>query len=532
MIHALVAGLLLIFSPSSRRAPLLILLAALMVVQVRAQEDCGLANTISYPVDTSQFRLVQDFAALSTRHQGRYHTGEDWAATRGTSYGQPVRAAAAGRVTYSSERGWGRDGGVVIIEHRFASGDIAYTQYGHILPTATMPFPPRLSCVQAGQVIGTIGDARPAPHLHFEVRSGSPDTPGPGYSRELPQTLNWLDPGRFISNQQAWLHQAHAWHVVLSDGQRGPIAPPLMLADQSLMILTDNFLRRVTPDGRILWRYTLEGPAVSITGHQGSPLLTYADGTMQRMSLDGAPGESWQVAASFAGAPFTLGDALVYPASGGGLVAIDNTRRIILWQQADAEPFLRAHVTGVDNVALIALLSPDNRMRVYDADGAPIDDKSLRGPASFITGPEGGLFAYTRGGFWRIGADGLWSLAMVSAPSMQPAGAALRAEGRLILFDGERMQVYNQDDSLLWELPVNGVTGLSELDLIGGRLLLTSTGGDIAAISTEGRLCAQLRVYSEPGARVWSDLGPDNLLRVAVADQVLALDWFRLTQAC
>ncbi|MBC7810580.1 MAG: hypothetical protein H7175_05505, partial [Burkholderiales bacterium] len=81
-----------------------------------AQEQCGFAQSIDFPIDTNLFRIAQDFGSPSPRHQGRYHTGEDWYGIRGESFGQPVRAIAAGRVTYSAVNGWGRDGGVVIIE--------------------------------------------------------------------------------------------------------------------------------------------------------------------------------------------------------------------------------------------------------------------------------------------------------------------------------------------------------------------------------------------------------------------------------
>ncbi|HLV37098.1 MAG TPA: hypothetical protein VKY59_18390, partial [Spirillospora sp.] len=74
-------------------------------------QQCGVVDNLSYPVDTSVFRLAQDFGAPSPRHQGRYHTGEDWfLGRRAENYGVglPVYAAASGRVTFSSPIGWGR----------------------------------------------------------------------------------------------------------------------------------------------------------------------------------------------------------------------------------------------------------------------------------------------------------------------------------------------------------------------------------------------------------------------------------------
>ncbi len=138
-----------------------------LLLTFTAQPQCGVADSISYPIDTNQFRLGQNYGTASPRHQGRFHTGEDWFAGRGASLGQPVRAAARGRVTYGSPLAWGRDGGVIIIEHTFPDGSIFYTQYGHLTQGEDQTFPPRLSCVEKGDLLGYIGTARPAPHLHF-----------------------------------------------------------------------------------------------------------------------------------------------------------------------------------------------------------------------------------------------------------------------------------------------------------------------------------------------------------------------------
>src|SRR5688572_25737650 len=89
----------------------------LFAVPSAAQADCGIVDELSFPVNTTAYTLAQDFAVASSRHQGMYHTGEDWYGGRGTSFGQPVSAIAKGRVTYSYATGWGRDAGVVIIEH-------------------------------------------------------------------------------------------------------------------------------------------------------------------------------------------------------------------------------------------------------------------------------------------------------------------------------------------------------------------------------------------------------------------------------
>jgi murein DD-endopeptidase MepM/ murein hydrolase activator NlpD len=111
-----------LFRPLSAAVALLLAFAA----PVSAQTQCGFATSVSFPVDPAQFQIAQDFGAPSPRHQGRYHTGEDWYGGR-ESYGTYVRSIANGRVTFSSPNGWGRDGGVIIIEHSFPDGTTAYS---------------------------------------------------------------------------------------------------------------------------------------------------------------------------------------------------------------------------------------------------------------------------------------------------------------------------------------------------------------------------------------------------------------------
>src|SRR5688572_25641196 len=76
--------------------------SVLAVGVISAQDtQCGIVESVAYPVDTDVFQLAQRFGAPSPRHNGRYHTGDDWSGGA-DSMGQPVYAIARGRVTYSS----------------------------------------------------------------------------------------------------------------------------------------------------------------------------------------------------------------------------------------------------------------------------------------------------------------------------------------------------------------------------------------------------------------------------------------------
>jgi murein DD-endopeptidase MepM/ murein hydrolase activator NlpD len=97
---------------------------------------------------------------------GRMHTGVDFHA----DYGEPIHAAAAGRVVWSGPRGG--YGNCVVIDH---GGQFA-TLYGH----ASELYANVGDHVDAGATIAAVGSTGLAtgPHLHFEVRIlGNPVDP-------------------------------------------------------------------------------------------------------------------------------------------------------------------------------------------------------------------------------------------------------------------------------------------------------------------------------------------------------------------
>ena len=127
-----------------------------------------------------------------------WHAGEDW----GVKAGTVVRSVANGTVRYADPR-YSYPGRVVIIEHKLSSGEVVYSQYGHLTALSVE----NGTVVKKGDPIGKVLDQGSNSHLHWEMReffSGSDICarsviPGPGYTYpEHPDKEGYLDPSEFI----------------------------------------------------------------------------------------------------------------------------------------------------------------------------------------------------------------------------------------------------------------------------------------------------------------------------------------------
>lgn len=492
------------------------------------QDTCPVVNAVNFPVDPTTYTIAQDYAARSPRHDGRYHTGEDWVIPGGAPSGGIVRAVATGRVTYALPLAWGRDGGVIILEHTLPDGTVAYSVYGHLREADGVPFPALGACVERGTALGVIGDARPVPHLHFEIRTENGSTPGPGYTATYPDFIGYRRPSAFITEWAARLSVAVRWVTTLRD-PGGPLAPPLLLNDNSALVLTPGAVTRILPDGRAFWRTTLDRPAVAVTGAAGAALVHYADGTVAPITPDGALLAGWQLEIAPAGAPFMLEDLLVFPTANGRLAALDATRRTVVWEAGAAPPFTGAHVAG----QVIALRTADNVLLTLGrANLRELDRAQLRPTSAVAANPNGDLFVYTRTGLWRVLADGVWEPAPHAATAPTgPAGLAALPNSDVLLYDGETLARLTPDGTARWRVPLPGVRGRVALYAIDERALLLSTGGDVALADPFTGVCRVRLTGTTPDALLWHARRGDTL-RVVIGTTFAALDWERLTANC
>jgi hypothetical protein len=54
----------------------------------------------------------------------------------------------------------------------------------------------------------------------------------------------------------------------------------------------------------------------------------------------------------------------------------------------------------------------------------------------------------------------------------------------------------------------------------------------MAIQKASGGLCNATQIYGDERAREWHSLGADGVLRIAIGDQILGLDWQRFLSGC
>jgi hypothetical protein len=513
------------------------LLSHVCVLNISAQDaQCGTLDTITMPIDTHLFEMVQPFGISSPRHQGSYHTGEDWFSKTGDTLGQPVRTIGRGMVTYSNPRAWGDDGGVVIIRHTLPDGSTIYSQYGYLTEGSGVAFPVRLTCVDNGEVIGLIGDGYPAPHLHFEMRvpistnSIIGEMPGSRYSQSNPRLGGWRRPTQVMRNLDARLADSAVWYSVTTEFDR--LSAPLLLNDNSMLVIDGDRLRRVTADGRVLWRVALPRPAVGLHGHQSQSFVTYQDGSVTQVNVEsGALGSGWQINDFFPDfPPITTSQARIYHTSDQTLTAINLDQREIVWQAQGIPLYDHAITTG----RLIGLIIGRELWVLNQADGTFITKVTLTDGAGLSAHPDGDLVAYTWGGLWRIDEAGNWSLLVENTPHGGDGhGAVVLSDGRVYITDHDKLYAYNAEGVLSWESPLpRTISGRIAIVASVGTLIITSSHGDIVVMRDNGMTCGQTGLYGDDTTALWYTLSADGLLRVSIGDQLMGFNFERLTAGC
>ena len=205
---------------------------------------CGAVDLFDFPIDPPHAARVSrgggDFGVFRQRYD-KYHAGEDWGGiSNASNLGTPVYSIGHGLVTYAEPLGWGRDQGVVIVQHTFKDNSTILSFYGHLDPDSVTLYPGE--CVTRGQQVGEIGQPRTVPHLHFEMRTQSPYTPLTGYWATDPTEVGWIWPSQAIWEQRIasapgvlWTRPFHATNTQFVGN----------FDDESFILLEDQQLLRM-----------------------------------------------------------------------------------------------------------------------------------------------------------------------------------------------------------------------------------------------------------------------------------------------
>jgi murein DD-endopeptidase MepM/ murein hydrolase activator NlpD len=479
-----------------RRSVLLVVLvvSSFSLSSIHAQTDtapCGYVDGFDFPVDDVDLEHT-DFGIYRARFEG-LHTGIDVAFEQ---LGDPVRAAARGRVTYSDPAGWDTEKGVVVIQHTFPDGTLVNTIYGHMEELNGHTFPAMNQCVEQGDVIGAVGfPSLGRPHLHYEIRTRYRHEGGPGYTDVNPLELSWLHPIDFTYLARLWINPAHQQHLSLAEPAT---QPPILVPDGSLIIAQNNHLVGMTAAGQALWRFDTLGSVTMLQAlPDGRVLASTSNNQILVLNNNGSYSALWQ-------APFTATESILWNNSvvfvaDNQTVAAYTPEGIALWTTPTLPGSVKRWAISGDRLAL-GLSSGD--LWIIDAAG------TIRYQTAYPDLPV--PFGVTNGEFILLTGstmsriDSAFQVTMLFDTGRELTSEAewLQAtDGTSYIYPGEgrSFYAYGTDGALLWIAYMPG----SHLDaprfgLGGGRLIyaLTTDGQLLAYATDNGQLVGQFALYN------------------------------------
>ncbi len=515
-------------TPTPTAAPLVIFgnprAAQLHPPQSDGRFPCGVVDTLDFPIDPPDAAHVstvgQDFGVYRDQYE-KYHAGEDWRGRDGTtSLGTPVYSIGHGLVTYANPLGWGRDQGVVIVQHSLTDGNKLLSFYGHLDPPSVRLQPG--DCVTRGQQVGEIGRPRTTPHLHFEIRTQSPYTPLTGYWPEDPRLAGWLPPSPTIWQLRVanapgvqWA-RPYASGVTQAVGAFGGGATVILTAGRLLAVDVNGVERAWLPDMTDVTAARLDEGAARL-------YVATRRGRMEAFSLPTGPADTpmwlWGEKITGAGTPQLL------PLPGGGIIlalrgemwafSADN---IPLWQHTlPTAPFDWALAEDA-----LYFSTSGSQGTVWRAN-AYTPPQALAAPGGKLTLAGGRLWIYSAEGIYRL--DPSFESPSVERQIQLPVGFLPRgdiaplADGGVLVAHSDpfdrRLIVLAADGSLRWQRSYARQidADVSLLTLAGQPYLLAQTvaGAQSAlslyAVNLEAQTLQRLFTGGARPAQSWQTWG-------------------------
>lgn len=481
---------------SSKRIAGTILLALLALNGAAQEAICGVVEAIDLPID-GIVMTYDDFGLYRNRFGGR-HTGLDIGFGR---WGDPVRAAARGRITYSDPLGWDTEKGVIIIEHTFPDGSIYYSLYGHVEQSDTVFFPNVGDCVERGKVLAGIGyPSRGAPHLHYEIRNFMPNDGGPGYVPNNPLDDGWLHPLDFTLLWRARLNPAFTGYASFD---LTPALPPVLLDSGVVAIANGSIVQGVLPPEEILWRVETEGVINGLAALPGGRVVARSRDGQVVVLQGGNYAALWRVPGR--DVPFVmLEGALIFVTDDGGLAAYDSAGSL-LWMlpgnansrvmQFESSGRTLIYIVREDSGAIVA--------RLIDATGSIAYETRFSLPPYIAPTPEGGWAALDGGRLLILDETGTRELGETGVQNPRNARLTLDTEHNFYLYLGESENLLLSYDSagvLRWRIPYPYPSAspppLLHTPTSCALFTLDSDGMVNVFRSTDGALLNQIQLYA------------------------------------
>ncbi|MGD9093929.1 MAG: peptidoglycan DD-metalloendopeptidase family protein, partial [Anaerolineales bacterium] len=369
---------------------------------------CGIVDWLDFPLDPPDAENAiggSDFGIYRRRYD-KFHAGEDWR-LENRSFGESVYSIGHGVVTYAEPLGWGADKGVVIVEHRFSEGDSILSFYGHLDPPSIVLRPG--DCVARGDRVGRIGRPRGSPHLHFEIRSHMPVSPGPGYWSVDPAQAGWRPPSQYIWDFRIGLQPGVEWALSLGSYRIEGLG--LMERDDTYVVLRDQELIGIhVDDGTLRWSLPISetNAALDVTG--GSFYVANQFGRVAGFDLNQILGDrqfgqietpvkpDWKIEIDSIGIP-----ALVPSPGGGVIMAVHDDLFGIspdgtaLWERLSIDPIHDWMLIGGE----LFFTSRGETNTVWKVgDNGP--EKLYSGVSGHLVASGDQLFVYERNGIYRL----------------------------------------------------------------------------------------------------------------------------------
>lgn len=476
-----------------------------------AQADiapCGYIEDFAFPVPNVDVAHT-DFAIYRARFGG-LHTGIDVAFG---ALGEPVRAAARGRVTYSDIEGWDTEKGVVVIQHTLPDGTLVNTLYGHMEELNGYTFPEVDSCVEQGQIIGAVGDpSLSRPHLHYEVRTRYRYEGGPGYTQISPLELGWLHPVDFTFLARLMVIPAYRGHFTLTER---PTLPPLALADGGYVVAHGPKLRGIDAGGQPLWQFDMIDPVSGLLALPDGRVLATTTANQVLVLSNGSYNALWTVPHPLKMPPLLVGETIVFITGNNALLGV-TPEGSVLWETPLPAPPVRWAIAE----DRLAVSTSSRDLIIVDQAGQVLHSAAYPDVPVPVAAPDGGFLVLHGSQIEQL--DGAFrAIPLIDVGRAVTSAAELvrgpAGEFYLYIGEGRGLYAYDSEGTLLWIAYMPGSHRRAPiLGLGGGQALyaLTADGQLLAYTTVDGRLAAQLALYNggvdgAPTTR-WMRVGPDD----------------------